>query len=608
MSTLHFGSVADLDITDHTLLTNIGVNTHAQLDTLVSILDASGNITTPGDLTLSGADSQIIAESYTTTSGILMSLKSTPASASTAVIMQLEADGANWASGARVLEIITDDDDALPFVINNGSTDTFFVSRSGTIAANGSLQLTAGGEIVTTSNGNITFLPNGTGITIVGDSGSTGKLTSPANDDLEVQGRLAVGGALYSTFGTYLGSTAIGGDSHSLNGSLYFKKPQQTPDTSVFLVGSVSNHLLLATYISRNTDFANPQQTHPTLIWQNSDGNSIYGRGYIAHDNDDFTLQSHRGGFSFEVPAQYAQGTLSLAGGDILNNETFVINATTCTAKTSGAGSDEFDIAVGDLPTTCDNIVAMIAAGTESANVKSWRDGDNVVFEWKTAGTAGNAIVFTESMSFTTIDGGGTLGGTHLGVVAGTPLHADENGVVTVGSLEASTSVWYYHQQFDGQTLNPGGSGATLVPPDGNSIGGYQLDADTEKLYFSTDIHDNWDEVSDLEVTIGFDINVAGGAGSDTVDLQLLAYMKGLGEAATKLQTLEIATIVGTAVQYTSFSVTFLVDYADGSSPIDPGDKVGMILNLETDTSEVDNIIITHIETKYKTNIPLIEV
>ncbi len=109
-----------------------------------------------------------------------------------------------------------------------------------------------------------------------------------------------------------------------------------------------------------------------------------------------------------------AQGTLNLSSTLPLNNETFVVNATTFTAKTSGAGTDEFNIGA-DQRETADNIVAMYNAGSEKNNSWAHRDSsDDVVFTW-TPGVAGDSITFTEAMTGTTADGGGTLGGTTAG-------------------------------------------------------------------------------------------------------------------------------------------------------------------------------------------------
>jgi hypothetical protein len=116
-----------------------------------------------------------------------------------------------------------------------------------------------------------------------------------------------------------------------------------------------------------------------------------------------------------------ARGTLTLTGQPTAG-QTFVINTTTITAKASGAGADEFNIG-STVAETCTNIAAAVTAGTESGNIIGWGVDQTAVFQWQTPGTAGNAIVFTEAMSNTTADGGGTLGGT----IAGRDLTPDRS-------------------------------------------------------------------------------------------------------------------------------------------------------------------------------------
>lgn len=103
------------------------------------------------------------------TSGNIAYIKSTPGSASTANVLTLEADGSNWGSGARVLEIISDDNDAIPLVVNDGSSNVLTMTRSGSVTMDGDLYLNSGGNIYSTANGNITMSPNGTGV-LVGSS------------------------------------------------------------------------------------------------------------------------------------------------------------------------------------------------------------------------------------------------------------------------------------------------------------------------------------------------------------------------------------------------------------------------------------------------------
>ena len=162
----------------------------------------------------------------------------------------------------------------------------------------------------------------------------------------------------------------------------------------------------------------------------------------------------------------------------------------------------------------------------------------------------------------------------------------------------------YHHASLF--SSSPGASGATFTDADGNTIGGWQLNAAGELLRFQFDIHSDWDGASDMKAHIHFDTNAdnGGGAGGDTVDVKMVFYYKGTGDIVTKTQTVEVATVIGTVAQYTNFSVAFTFDWDASSNVIEAGDHITGVMNLETDTSEVDDIIVTDISFQYnKTNV-----
>lgn len=159
----------------------------------------------------------------------------------------------------------------------------------------------------------------------------------------------------------------------------------------------------------------------------------------------------------------------------------------------------------------------------------------------------------------------------------------------------------YYHLMIT--SFDPGSAGATWTDPNANHTGGYQLNAAGETLNFDADVHSDWDGASDLTVELRFVVNTdnTGGNAGDTVDLRLQCFYNGIGDAATKTQVLEVATVVGACAQYTVFEMTFTINFDETDNVVDAGDRFGFILNLETDTSEVDDIIITHATFYYNT-------
>ena len=167
------------------------------------------------------------------------------------------------------------------------------------------------------------------------------------------------------------------------------------------------------------------------------------------------------------------------------------------------------------------------------------------------------------------------------------------------GNLRKSTAGnrRYYH--LNSNSFDPGGSGATWVSPNANTLGGWNLTNAGHGLEFNTDVHSDWDEASDLKVEIYFELN-ASGSNEDTVDLRLQCFYKTVGDASTKSQTVEVATVTD-GTQYKMYKAEFTIDYDAVSNVVEAGDKISFILNLETDTSEIDDIIVSHGSFYYNT-------
>jgi hypothetical protein len=179
-----------------------------------------------------------------------------------------------------------------------------------------------------------------------------------------------------------------------------------------------------------------------------------------------------------------------------------------------------------------------------------------------------------------------------------------DNGhtILDSGEIRADTSVWYNCHYIDASKVRTAG-GPTETAPDANTLGGWQLDLSTELLYFEARVCNDWDAASDLTVHVCFEVYIdnTGGLVTDTVDRQLICYYKGDGDVACKTQTLEVATVVGQSAQYKQFNMSFTIDYDAVDNVVDINDKFAFILNLETDTSEVDDIMINHIIFQYTT-------
>jgi hypothetical protein len=228
-------------------------------------LTRSGTMSATGSVILTGTSSKITLENNTQTSGNVVSIKSTPGSSSTAVILKLEADGTNWGSGAHILEIVSDDADARPFTINNGVSDTMWINQDGKIVSDIGLQINSGGSITSTSNGNITFTPNGTGITVNG--------TGTGSHGLNASGDFYNGGDMEIDGTTYFDNNAIFADNFafafgSAGTDAVFEYDANAEQFLLGLLGTAGsgNQFVIVNNTYRSRDFDHATQTNPTIF------------------------------------------------------------------------------------------------------------------------------------------------------------------------------------------------------------------------------------------------------------------------------------------------------------------------------------------------------
>ena len=166
---------------------------------------------------------------------------------------------------------------------------------------------------------------------------------------------------------------------------------------------------------------------------------------------------------------------------------------------------------------------------------------------------------------------------------------------------EDASYVRYYHIPLG--TANPGASGPTWVNASANTTGGWRLTNASWLLRGSADIHADWDGATDIMCEVHFMVNVdnSGGLVTDTVDLKATIYYKGAGDVATKSQVVEVATVVGQSAQYKQFDAEFTIDWDYADNVVDVGDIIAVVMNMETDTSECDDIVVTAMEFYYNT-------
>jgi hypothetical protein len=158
----------------------------------------------------------------------------------------------------------------------------------------GDVKLLGGGAIKTVDNNDLTLLPNGTGITVVGDAGSTSQGLA-TNDDLYIAGQLEVDGTaffdgLISCGTIFMGSSAEVSSGSAAYGAYVGRNTAQAQDSFALFTGSIANSLLVAEHADRNTDFGHAQQVNPTLFIQSADATTIAQWVSLAHDQTDGVL------------------------------------------------------------------------------------------------------------------------------------------------------------------------------------------------------------------------------------------------------------------------------------------------------------------------------
>ena len=185
-------------------------------------------------------------------------------------------------------------------------------------------------------------------------------------------------------------------------------------------------------------------------------------------------------------------------------------------------------------------------------------------------------------------------------------IEGTDTTIINKNGIYSSSSPYWYCKYMDAFSLSSGGSGATLVTPDNNTLGGYNLDADGEYLYFNAAVCNNWNEASDPIVIVIWetDVDNTGGGVNDSVEIDLQCWFKGEGETSNKTQALSERTEIGQSARYKQFLTTFTIDHDDGSNPVEEGDVFTFRLNFDATNSDITDIIINFVRFGYRCNVP----
>jgi len=355
-----------------------------------------------------------------------------------------------------------------------------------------------------------------------------------------------------------LGATGSSGAlSYNVNTGGSVLKQRWDIDTDQYVFGvsdSIGNQFIVSNNDNVAKDHDHALQTNPTL--------------YIHSDLDPNVSNNHWGSLHHD-------------------QTNFVI--------TTGANIGE-----GSAPDTIENAIVFSPRGAEKMRIEG---GGNV------------GIGVTDPDTTLEVFNGGTQLKLSFDGTDNTTFAVDTSGDLTITPsgtklyttdvIRGTTSLWYSPpQHVEMSSANPGGSGATWIPATATVLQGWQLNADAETLTFEGDVHDDWDEATDIEIKLIFESNVNNTAGddADTTDFNVVCYYKGQGEKTNKTQTVTHPCVVGKIDDHEQFNCTALINYDEASNVVEAGDKFSFILNLVTGTSEVADITLNHVHVRYKTN------
>lgn len=182
------------------------------------------------------------------------------------------------------------------------------------------------------------------------------------------------------------------------------------------------------------------------------------------------------------------------------------------------------------------------------------------------------------------------------------------------GSIDCFTSAGasrYYRENHLGATVaDPGASGATKTEL--NAIFSYKLDAITEYLYFTTDLHNDWDGASDIEVDVYCYLSQA----QNPNDLIRMSLLANYGEEHSNANAFQGQTITvdhnveGFPNQGHVHIIHFVIPWDTGGQVIETLDTMHLRIWLDDITTApvVTGVDVMHVNVKYRTSKPSIEV
>lgn len=184
----------------------------------------------------------------------------------------------------------------------------------------------------------------------------------------------------------------------------------------------------------------------------------------------------------------------------------------------------------------------------------------------------------------------------------------DEEGSIRCNFSDGTSKYWHeFH--MGANSIAPGGSGATAEVL--NAVFSYKLDATTEYVYTTFDIHSDWDAVSNIVIEVwGYLTNAE--TQDDIIRMEVRADYYGDRENANtaKTQTLTMEQPIDNFnAQYSVHFIGFTLPYNTGGNVVEKEDVMHLRIRLHDITTApfVNAFNVTHITARYKTKTPQIE-
>ena len=257
---------APAEATDELPIARAGANFKLDLTDVVDLVEATA-LTLTESLTITANDALVIG---TNGGSISQQTAQTP-------------DSTVFTTGtlSEAIIVCQEADKAVDFAHAAQTNPTLFVHSADavTVADWISLAHNQTDAVISTGAGNLNLTPNGAVVAVTG--AATVSTTLGVTGITTVTGGLTLPAAANFTIGT--------------NGGTISQQTAQTPDSTVFTTGTLSEAVIICQEADKGVDFAHAAQTNPTLFIQSADSGTVADWISLAHNQTDAVISTGAG-------------------------------------------------------------------------------------------------------------------------------------------------------------------------------------------------------------------------------------------------------------------------------------------------------------------------